>query len=278
MEGLHSPKEVWGPQHQGFRQVCMCSPSKNLLRHQDRADRALFFASTVISVGDGANTPFWEANWLNGTSPAMLAPNLYNQARFKFRTGKTKLNNMNWIKNIRHINSETLMDEFILLFIALNDVTLSQEKDSITWKWSRTGEYSAASAYNIQFLGSFPMFKASTIWKAKSEAKCYFFAWLATWKKVPTADNLMRKNWPCYPMCPLCFCIHETNDHLLMECNFSEAAWDRIATDCHLHPALVPFQKGDILGWMLAINRTGSKLQQQVNAGIVFFFWWFVWK
>jgi hypothetical protein len=56
-----------------------------LLRHHDKADRALFFASTVISMGDGKNTPFWEANWLHGTSPKMLAPNLYKQAHYKYR-------------------------------------------------------------------------------------------------------------------------------------------------------------------------------------------------
>jgi hypothetical protein len=29
---------------------------------------------------------------------------------------------------------------------------------------------------------------------------------------------------------------------------------------------------------MSAISRAGSKLEQQVNVGVVFFFWWFVWK
>jgi hypothetical protein len=131
----------------------------------------MFFASTIISVGDGANTSFWEANWLNGTSPKVLAPNLYKQAGCKFRSGKRELNNMNWIKNLGQINTETLMDEFILLFIALNDVMLNEANDSVAWKWTRLGEYSAASAYEIQFLGSFPMLKSCSIWKAKTEVK-----------------------------------------------------------------------------------------------------------
>jgi hypothetical protein len=123
-------------------------------------------------MGDGANTPFWEANWLNGTPPMTLAPNLYKQVRYKFRTVKKEFNNMNWLKNLVQINTKTLLDEFILLFIALNDVVLNEEKYSIAWRWTRTGEYSTAYAYKIQFLGSFPMFKVSSIWKAKTEAKC----------------------------------------------------------------------------------------------------------
>jgi hypothetical protein len=42
-----------------------------------------FFSSTHVQIGDGRNTLFWEARWLNGSSPKDLAPGLYNQARFK---------------------------------------------------------------------------------------------------------------------------------------------------------------------------------------------------
>jgi hypothetical protein len=46
-------------------------------------DKHLFFSSTKVLVGDGRNTPFWEARWLNGAAPKDLAPNLYATARFK---------------------------------------------------------------------------------------------------------------------------------------------------------------------------------------------------
>jgi hypothetical protein len=67
--------------------------------------------------------------------------------------------------------------------------------DTISWKWTRSGDYAAASqAYDAQFLGAFPAFRASTIWKAFTEPMCCFFAWLALQGKAPTADNLMKKN------------------------------------------------------------------------------------
>jgi hypothetical protein len=37
-------------------------------------DRALFFNSTVMDIGDGQNTPFWKSCWLNGVSSKELAP------------------------------------------------------------------------------------------------------------------------------------------------------------------------------------------------------------
>jgi hypothetical protein len=88
----------------------------------------------------------------------------------------------------------------------------------------------------------------------------------------------MTKSWPCDPNCSLCYCIPETGDHLLTECNFSEAVWDRVTQDLLLHPALIPFQKGSISEWITTLNRAGSKEQQREVAGIMYFFWWCIWK
>jgi hypothetical protein len=68
-----------------------------------------------------------------------------------------------------------LLDEFVLLFSIPNDIHLSEEKDTIAWRWTTSGEYSVASAYAVQFLVAFPWFKASSIWQAKTEPKCQFF-------------------------------------------------------------------------------------------------------
>jgi hypothetical protein len=120
---------------------------------------------------------------------------LSQQARFKYIIMHTELQNFSWIKNLNVVNSEELLDEFILLFKTLGDISLNDQKDSILWKWTTLGNYFAASAYDIQFLGAYPKFSAHTIWKAKTEPKCQFFALLVMWKKVPTADNLMKKSW-----------------------------------------------------------------------------------
>jgi hypothetical protein len=240
------------------------------LKLQDKTDRALFFASSVMRVGDGRNTPFWESLWLNGVSPKELAPNLFNQARFKQRTVHKELQQFNWITNIQSIGTEDLLDEFILLFTLLSEVQLSEEKDTIIWKWTVTGEYSTSSTHEVQFLGAYPLFRASTIWQAKTEDKYRFFAWLAVQGKAPTADNLTKKNWSCNAQCSLCYCINETNEHLLTECNFAEAVWDRVAHDLLVHPMIALFHKGDISDWIERATRTGSRKQQRLSAGVIF--------
>jgi hypothetical protein len=169
-------------------------PWKKLLKVRDKTDRALFFASTMISVGDGVNTPFWEARWPNGISPQQLAPKLYMQARFKLRSVHEELQNQNWIKNLKHVDSEELLGEFILLYQALSEIQLNWEKDTIHWIWNRNGVYSAAFTYDAQFIGAYPQFNAPTISQAESEPKCHFFTWLAALRKAHTSDNLSKKN------------------------------------------------------------------------------------
>jgi hypothetical protein len=145
------------------------------------------------------------------------------------------------------------------LFTFLNDIFRNEENDTIVWKWMSSSEYFATSAYEIQFLGASTTFKASAVWKANTETKCFFFAWLALLRNIPTVDNLMRKSWPCDPNCSLCYCILETGDHLLTECNFFEAVWDRITQYLILHPTLIPFQKGSISNWITTLSWAGSK-------------------
>jgi hypothetical protein len=174
-------------------------PWKNLLKIRDKTDRVLFFASTVITVGDGKHTPFWEAQWLNGMSPMCMAPNLYLQARYKFRSGHKELQNYNWIKNLKLINTEVLLEEFLLLFHALNDVSLNKLKDTIFWRWNRSGRYTAASAYDMQFLGAYSTFRASTIWQAKTEPKCRFLALVGdtgegTYDRQSAEERLARQS------------------------------------------------------------------------------------
>jgi hypothetical protein len=44
------------------------------------------------------------------------------------------------------------------------------------------------------------------------------------------------------------------------------------------HPAIRPFQKRRIVDWITAIGNAGSRKQQREAAGLVLFFWWFIWN
>jgi hypothetical protein len=98
---------------------------------QDPTDRALFFSSTYIQVGDGRNTPFWEDKWVNAAAPKDIVSNLYKMARMKNMAVSVELHNHSWIKNLREISSSIMLEEYIMLFIALSTVTLMGQDDQI---------------------------------------------------------------------------------------------------------------------------------------------------
>jgi hypothetical protein len=170
------------------------------------------------------------------------------------------------------------MEEFTLLFMALEDVSLTSQPDKITWKWTQDGIYSVATAYECQFIGVMQRFPCSFIWKAQTEPRSKFFAWLALHDRVLTADNMLKKNWPCSDICSFCLCMFETTNHILLECNFTEAVWNIVAGKFGL-PGFGSLDHSEgPLGWMQQIGRVGSKREKRRKLGILLTFWWMVWK
>jgi hypothetical protein len=128
-------------------------------------------------------------------APRNLAPSLYRIARFKTITIHTEMHNSNWIRNLQNIHTSVQMEEFTLLFMALSIVSLTEDKDKITWKWTANGEYSVSSAYECQILGSMARFPAANLWQSLTEPKCIFFTWKVMHDKILIAENMAKKNW-----------------------------------------------------------------------------------
>lgn len=166
------------------------------------------------------------------------------------------------------------MEEFVLLYSQLRGVQLTDQPDQIRWKWTTHGQYTAKSAYLAQFQGATKMQDGALIWKANAEAKCKFLAWLAMHGKAPTADNLEKKNWPHTPQCALCFCQQEINNHLFMQCNFTEATWDKVANALQLPPDCRAYHPHGVASWISNITKGRNKQEKRSLLGCLFTFWW----
>jgi hypothetical protein len=120
-------------------------------------------------------------------------------------------------------------------------------------------------------------FPATLIWKAITEPKCKFFAWLVLHDRVFTSHNLIKRNWPCDYNCAFCVCIHET-DHLLTKCNYTEAAWNACVPRLGLPQYSIMLTEGGLMNWMEYLSGTGNKRHPRMRIGMLFTFWWNIWK
>jgi hypothetical protein len=71
-------------------------------------------------------------------------------------------------------------------------------------------------------------FDIDSIWKAKTEPKCRFFARLLLHTKILTTNNLDKRGWSNDPLCKLCACELETPTHLCKDCMLTKKVWEQI--------------------------------------------------
>jgi hypothetical protein len=208
----------------------------------DSVDESLFAAATRVHIHNGKKAKFWTSSWLNGASPAALFPTLFDHSRKKNRSVAEALHNENWIRDLMHNVSATILTDYVMLWSMIDVMHLDLSDpadDDIVLTRTTDGVYSANSAYRMQFVGSLlPPFPA-TIWGAWAPSRCKLSIWLMVQNRVWTADRLLAREWPNQYFCPLCYRNLETIDHLLIKCPLSRQAWSQVSSwtsQPQLHP------------------------------------------
>jgi hypothetical protein len=183
----------------------------------------------VVTIGDGKMAKFWTSSWANGKTLKSMAPSLFLKSKWKRLSVQMAVQEHRWINHILPIQNSQEMMEYMALWEQVGMVQLQEGmEDTIRWRWTLDGEYTTRSAYLIQFEGSYSKLKHSPIWKAQVEPKCRFFAWTLLYKKILTANNLMKRNWPNDPTCKLCGIDPETPTHLCKDCPYAKQVWDQL--------------------------------------------------
>ena len=131
-------------------------------KHRDRAwnkldlpvddrEKALFAASTVVTVGDG-KLARWTSPWVGGRTPKAIAPTLFKKSKRKNLTVQKALEDNRWISHVIPLGTAQEIREYVTLWEEVSQIQLIENKeDSIRWCWMVDGEYTAKSTYCIQF-------------------------------------------------------------------------------------------------------------------------------
>jgi hypothetical protein len=129
------------------------------------------------------------------------------------------------------MNIEVALHQFVELWRQLRQIGLTQGSDTIQWIFNVSAQYTAKSAYQVQFKGSIAETSWDSIWKAKVETKCKIFTWLLLQRRLPTNDRIIRRGNQAYPTCILCQTADEKTLHMIATCDYSKEVWQQMAME-----------------------------------------------
>jgi hypothetical protein len=173
--------------------------------HFPAAERAVFFASTSMAIGNGRTALFWEDRWIGGRAVSELAPQLYDcvpKRRRKTTTVAAGLEANSWARDIHGVLGVHEVGQYLCLWQAIAHTKLAIDSDRLVWKWSPNGVYSAQSCYRALFHGSLLSQSCKLIWKTWAPPRVKFHHWLAAQDRCWTAardDAPPHRDLPLLP-------------------------------------------------------------------------------
>jgi hypothetical protein len=243
----------------------------------DQSDKDLFASCTSISIGNGEIARFWSDRWLNGQAPRLLAPLCYNLAVRKNLTVKEALLNGRWMQGLQRMSNEEQIDQFIILWSLLRNVTLSSERDGITWHASADGKYPASSAYSVQFHGRIREPHLDRVWRVRAEGNAKFFLWLLLQNRHWTAERLRARRLPHDDCCCFCDQEFETAAHLAINCSFAKEVWSHFQHD-NSRAVLMANRSFTLTAWWKKLTRGKKDARHKKDIMASAYIIWHIWK
>ena len=112
---------------------------------------------------------------------SQLFPSLHAQSRRKSRTVVDALRDHQWVRDLRPDMPPPALAQFLQAWALLLDANTQLHPgttDSITWTLTADGNYSAKSAYLVQFAGRQHAPMTVAIWDTWMPPKIRIFSWL----------------------------------------------------------------------------------------------------
>jgi hypothetical protein len=92
--------------------------------------------------------------------------------------------------------------------------------------------------------------------------------------KVLTADNMIKRNWICDEICPLCYCLPKTTNHILTQCNFT--VWN--SSNLNIQSYEIMRHIDGPVNRVQFCLRQGTSIDKRWRLGSLLTFWWVIWK
>lgn len=238
----------------------------------------IFSSAAEFCVGNGKDTKFWTANWLNGHSISWRWPTLYTYVGRSQITISQALSNNRWVRDLRGALSNEAIAQFFQLRDEIQEVVLNREDDTIRWKFSADGQLSASSAYELFYMAREICPFSELIWHIKAPSWVWFFLWLAAKGRCLTADNLEKRGWLHDDSCHLCQREEESCLHLFLTCDLSRRVWTLMQRWIGIGFAPPTINDTSLTEWWMAARLNFWTGYRDIFDGVFALTCWFLWK
>nr|XP_020158384.1 uncharacterized protein LOC109743706 [Aegilops tauschii subsp. strangulata] len=109
------------------------------------------------------------------------------------------------------------------LVAELEGRSLSQENDAVAWRLTASRKFSVKSLYEKLTEGN-ELDMARGLWKAGIPLKIKIFMWQMFRNRLPTSDNVAKRNGPANGTCAIC-ALGEDANHVFFGCCLARFAW-----------------------------------------------------
>lgn len=201
-----------------------------------------FWDNLEVKLGVGSVTSFEDGLWSSDRSLKDMYPRLYQLSA----VSESKVIEMGswdegawrwklrWRRELRdrEKEGETALIKFLQQFV------LSEGTKNM-WHWrGKGGDYlSIKAAYeaimkrcsspgSVEAVGN----RFDGVWRTQALFKTQVFAWRLLWDRLPTKDNLIKRNIRNHldPMCSCCNSVPESANHIFLHCPDVQNLWCRI--------------------------------------------------
>lgn len=158
-------------------------------------------------------------------------------------------------------------------------IVLTEQRDSLYWRWSSKGTYTASSTYNIMMSGGMVAWEHKETWRSRVPNTVRIFIYLMLRQRILTHDIMQRRRIGCEGKCVLCdSCPLETLIHLLFTCPYATQVWTFVSAELNI-PLLKPMETAESTwseSWKIESRQPNLKKEDRMR-------WfkctcWLIWK
>jgi len=234
--------------------------------------------NSVINVGNGRKTLFWNDTWMGQTPLRQQFPDIYILNQQKMATIVEVRNEQGWNLIFRRFLNDWEVERMTQFYNTLEQAkNLTCEEDKLTWKLEKDGKFKVKSAYKLLDTSTETkeLWPWKMIWKGKIPHKVAYFTWLVARQSVLTQDNLMKRGKDLCSRCFFCESETETINHLFLHCKVTEKLWKYFINRRGITWTM-PRNTAEVLAcWNRDGNQSGHKERWKIVPACI---WWTIWS